>query len=400
MSSPLGQKRAIAFESTGNKRVRLRRSRSTSTAPAPEGAGDANDTTIVDKPSFEEGDGNDRQDHSLNEANQGPCLPDPIVIESDEDSSQPVGSPPLFYLNKEGLMMLTGNDWINDSVIHSFLKVLEPLLDPAVTRLVDPISVPAKGSHSFPLSSTVLIPVHINKDHWVVARIAQEHEEVDIYDSFPLRHHREEARGIIIDFMQKHKMGRGIAPKFSYTAPLLQENGQDCGVAAIMTIFELALDSPIDHRMDLSCCRRLLYEILEDPHVPREREREFQVKKHQVSELVRDTTQKQSISVAQWTQMLEGMLLWGTRVSRDLEEESGKLAEIKVSGWASEALNLIRKAKALAQSREDQHMEEICLRLKQAEGALERELGCLKQKEDIEKALALTKTLLGGSRTA
>lgn len=273
-----------------------------------------------------------------------------------------------------------GDEWWNDAIMYSILQFLQTLVDPQSVTLVDPLSFLEGGQGQdsegedhpqFPLffsqrlvdtspSAQVLFPLCVAGEHWVAVRVRPGWKTVDVFDSKFNRAYYDEACGKIRHFFEAG-LGQVDEPHFTHSAPIGQENCDDCGPITMIVIAHCAFNKSIDPRVDPKSCRRLFYHLVCDE--PNTRETVGQSNRYIYIDRIEDDRVELD---------LESVLGHVSTVAANLEKFRRAVREACGSSmWTAEALALVYEMQR-ASTGQDEVPQEVEAGLARAENYLKR----------------------------
>ncbi len=154
--------------------------------------------------------------------------------------------------------------WLNDIIVNATLSIIEELSNGKI-KVVDSLTLRARGKVS-PQdfgNAKVLLPLHIDNNHWVLGVVSEDHGKILLIDSLPSGRTKQAAADYIKFFYKKLLQTDDIWPQIVVISPLVQENHYDCGVALIIAAFHVAMDLEIEPDTDASVWRDVLFQLLQ-----------------------------------------------------------------------------------------------------------------------------------------
>lgn len=299
---------------------------------------------------------------------------DYIIIDDDESPQRdPQQRRPLFHLRDEQLSGLGERCWVNDAVIFAFNRIVEYVAGSDLVKIIDPIGVRNKREGSIrATSAVVLLPILVNENHWVVARIRSHRKMIDVFDSLPSYGNRTVARSKAEAFY-KREIDPSTSPSFSYSTPLRQDNSSDCGVAVMVTILYLSFGLQIEPGVDFAGCRRMLRDLLCDFTSQNDVPPVYETTTITLPEDLRSMAHRRSIPVADYRRILENMNALAQETAIRLAREEALRA--KSVDWAHKARGLVQLLKQKSAHIEGAQAREVGDRLTRADEGLKKHIG-------------------------
>lgn len=205
----------------------------------------------------------------LDEDDQRCTSPMDIIDRSDEPDNNTSQD-----ASQSKLQCLQPGHQLDDSVIYPVFQMLATIR-PGIIFAVDPlITATILADHAVPRriaeqlghfgrDATLLLPTHVNTNHWVLISVVGRNKSISIYDSLPAQI---QPASLINNI---EKLFRALLPRESVEewnlvtrGGLRQTNGVDCGVAVITSALYIVAGVLPPDRVDWDSCRLVAARLL------------------------------------------------------------------------------------------------------------------------------------------
>ncbi|CAJ2508399.1 Uu.00g134250.m01.CDS01 [Anthostomella pinea] len=192
-------------------------------------------------------------------------VPSQIILLSPGNTApaSPATTPPprsLFSISSQSLKRLQPGAWLNDEAINAILLIIRHAPGSSI-NVIDSV-LPTIKPPSFN-ARKMLIPMHVNRNHWVLAVIDEVRTSVVVYDSLPSLETRNEIRAQMEEVSKKYL--KVNLRSVHFTSPLLQDNHADCGVLLLVAAFYISAGLAIPYTVDVPFWREMIATLLCPP---------------------------------------------------------------------------------------------------------------------------------------
>ena len=227
---------------------------------------------------YQESEGSPKatEDKSSDYSGQG-TMSNPIAVDNDEptsdvcesslhppspkSNSDTISTRPLFHLGQSDLQKLLRDSWLNDTIIHAIMQIIQQAIGKQSLLVIDPLVTADRLSHQVSDDIIILLPRLADQNHWILAIMDKAHGRIVLHDSDPCPERFARVKPELLA-CYRSLIDTEIQPSVYRTASMIQGDNNNCGVFMLLAALCFVTRVPEPAWIDPAYCRQVFLDIL------------------------------------------------------------------------------------------------------------------------------------------